>query len=153
MDIDFFNCGTKRRTKADVCLFDPFQNDILLLVQEDKRASLWDPSSAQARLVIKAVAVFNKNNASREVAGLPPLAERVMPGIVMVGTTPSFFKIPVTQALSSHIASGTYPPEETNVTFCCPPLPDHGDGMKPLGNRHEILRFFEAFKPIVWADI
>ena len=36
MGIDFFICGTKRRTKANVCLFDAFQNVILLLVQEDK---------------------------------------------------------------------------------------------------------------------
>jgi hypothetical protein len=72
-----------------------------------------------------------------------------MPGIVMAGTSPSFFKIPVSQTLSTHIASGTYPLEETPVTFCCPPLPDPSNGMKPLGNRHEIFRYYEAFKAIV----
>ncbi|KAH9969995.1 hypothetical protein BGW80DRAFT_1525668 [Lactifluus volemus] len=46
-----------------------------------------------------------------------------MPGIVMVGTLPVFFKIPVTKTLSSHICHGTYPPEETLVTYCYPPTP------------------------------
>ncbi|KAI0257286.1 hypothetical protein BJV78DRAFT_1277838 [Lactifluus subvellereus] len=60
----------------------------------------------------------------------------VMPGIVMVGTSPVFFKIPVTRTLSAHIRRGTYPPEETHVTYCYPPVPRparrHSEGMKPL---------------------
>jgi hypothetical protein len=71
-----------------------------------------------------------------------------MPGIVMAGTSPSFFKIPITQTLLTHIAHGTCPQEETQVTFY-PALPDHSGGMKPLDNRLEILRCFEAFKAIV----
>lgn len=76
-----------------------------------------------------------------------------MPGIVMAGTSPTFFKIPVTQTLSTHIHNGTYPPEETHVTYCYPPVPRphllHIEGMKPLDNRHEILKCFEAFKVVV----
>ena len=76
-----------------------------------------------------------------------------MPGIVMVGTSPIFFKIPITQTLTTHIGHGTYPPEETRVTFCYPPVPRPGhrynEGMKPLDNRQEILKCFEAFKVIV----
>jgi hypothetical protein len=75
-----------------------------------------------------------------------------MPGIVMVGTSPTFFKIPVTRTLSTHIRHGTYP-QETNVTYCHPPVPRparrHSEGMKPLDNRREILRCYEAFKVIV----
>jgi hypothetical protein len=75
MDIDFFICGRKCRTEADVCLFDARQNDIVLLVQEDTTAlSSKDP---QVQLVVKAIAAFNKNNARREAAGLHPLAEKV----------------------------------------------------------------------------
>jgi hypothetical protein len=168
MGIDLFICGRKRRTKADVCLFDARQNDIVLLIQEDTTArSSKDP---QVQLVVKAIAAFNENNATREAAGLHPLAEQVshfrnlldaflkprsfqlMPGIVMDGTSPSFFKIPVTQTLSTYIAHGTYPQEATEVTFCHPPLPDHSDGsngMKPLDNRYEILRCYEAFKAYI----
>ena len=76
-----------------------------------------------------------------------------MPGIVMAGTSPTFFKIPVTQTLATHIRHGTYPPEETRVTYCYPPVPRpasrRGEGMKPLDNRHEILKCYEAFKTIV----
>ena len=76
-----------------------------------------------------------------------------MPGIVMVGTSPAFFKIPVTQTLSTHIRHGTYPPEETRVTYCYPPVPRpahrRAEGMKPLDNRREILKCYEAFKVIV----
>ncbi len=76
-----------------------------------------------------------------------------MPGIVMVGTSPAFFKIPITQTLSDHIAHGTYPPAETRVTYCYPPVPRparrHSEGMKPLDNRREMLKCYEAFKAIV----
>ena len=76
-----------------------------------------------------------------------------MPGIVMVGTSPAFFKIPITQNLSDHIAHGTYPPAETRVTYCYPPVPRparrHSEGMKPLDNRREMLKCYEAFKAIV----
>ena len=71
----------------------------------------------------------------------------------MNGTSPIFFKIPVTQDLLDHIYDGTYPPEETRVEFCYPPVPRfprrREEGMKPLENRREILECFEAFKAIV----
>jgi hypothetical protein len=76
-----------------------------------------------------------------------------MPGIVMIGTSPVFFKIPVTRTLLTHVHHGSYPPEETCVTYCNPsiPRPSHrySEGMKPLDNRHEILKCYEAFKAIV----
>jgi len=46
-----------------------------------------------------------------------------MPGIVMDGTSPTFFKIHITLTLSTHIRQGTYPPEETRVIYCYPPIP------------------------------
>lgn len=59
----------------------------------------------------------------------------------------------VTQTLSTHIRYGTYPPEEICVTYCYPPVPRpahrHSEGMKPLDNRREILKCYEAFKGIV----
>ncbi|KAF8336529.1 uncharacterized protein EI90DRAFT_3119778 [Cantharellus anzutake] len=113
----------------------------------------FEPVNARAQLVAEAVAAFNENNAQRESMGLPPLVSKVMPGIVMVGTSPAFFKIPVTQTLSDHIAHGTYPPAETQVTYCYPPVPRparrRSEGMKPLDNRREMLKCYEAFKAIV----
>lgn len=71
----------------------------------------------------------------------------------MVGTMPTFFKIPVTQSLATHIAFGACPPAETVVNYCYPPVPRsarrRSEGMKPLDNRREVLRCLEAFKAIV----
>lgn len=169
--LPLLTCGEEMHAKTDVCIVDRSQNDILLLAQADKRLEHGDPTYARAQLVAAAVGAFNENNAQRDVAGLPPLEEKVshfasllppflrdcspkvIPGIVMAGTSPAFFKIPVTQTLSTHIRHGTYPSEETRVTYCYPSLPHPGhrryEGMKPLDNRREILKCFEAFKVIV----
>jgi len=153
VDLPLFICGEAMYAKTDVCIVDRSQNDILLLVQEDKRLEYGEPIHARAQLVAEAVGAFNENNVHREAIGLLPLAEKVMPGIVMVGTSPIFFKIPITQTLSTHIRHGTYPPEETRVLYCYPPVPRparrRSEGMKPLDNRVEILRCYEAFKSIV----
>ncbi len=76
-----------------------------------------------------------------------------MPGITMVGTAPTFYKIPVTKDLLQHVAQGTYPPDPTHVTFCQPPVPRparrYSEGMKPLDNRQQILSCYEAFRMVV----
>jgi hypothetical protein len=74
--VDYSICGAKRRTAADVCIWDPDQNEFLLLVQQDKMAHR-DPFGPQVQLVVKAIAAFHNNNANREAAGRPPLAEKV----------------------------------------------------------------------------
>ncbi len=63
----------------------------------------------------------------------------------MAGTSPTFFKIPVSKALSTHIRGGTYPPDATTVTFCRVPVPqpvDKREEMMPLDNRRQILSYF-----------
>ncbi|KAK0443571.1 hypothetical protein EV421DRAFT_1890776 [Armillaria borealis] len=151
-DLPLLICGEYRHAKTDVCLIDRSQNDILLLVQEDKRIDGKLPQ-AEAQLVAEAVAAFSQNNQSRRDIGLPPLDEKIMPGIVMLGTTPTFYKIPVSQSLLYHIRNGTYPPDLTQVTCCAVPVPRparrYSEGMKPLDNRKEIFRCYEAFKAIV----
>ena len=76
-----------------------------------------------------------------------------MPGIVLDGTMPTFFKIPVTGDLAGHVKDGTYPPEPTVVSIHVPDLPRpdnrHKEGMRPLDNREALLRYYEAFKRIV----
>lgn len=152
-DLSLLVCGEYRHVKTDVCIVNREQNDILLLVQEDKRLEDSEPFDARAQLVAEALAAFTENNAHRESMGLTPLHSKVMPGIVMVGTSPTFFKIPITKELVSHVSHGTYPPTPTIVTFCFPPVPRparrRSDGMKPLDNRREILKCYEAFKVIV----
>ncbi len=75
-DLPLLICGENRHAKTDVCIVDRTQNDILLVVQKDKRLELVDPVNARAQLVAEAVAAFNENNAQRESVGLPPLTKR-----------------------------------------------------------------------------
>jgi hypothetical protein len=77
MDLPLLICGESRHAKTDVCIIDRSQNDILLLVQEDKRLERGEPVNAQAQLVAEAIGAFNENNAHREAAGLAPLVEKV----------------------------------------------------------------------------
>jgi len=77
VDLPLLICGKERHAKTDVCIVDRSQNDILLLVQEDKRLQQLEPVSARAQLVAEAVAAFNENNAQREAMGLPPLVSKV----------------------------------------------------------------------------
>jgi hypothetical protein len=75
VDLPLLICGENRHAKTSVCLVD--QNNILLLVQVDKRLEHREPINAQAQLVAEAVAAFNKNNAQREAIGHLLLTERV----------------------------------------------------------------------------
>jgi hypothetical protein len=77
VDLPLLICGENRNAKTGVCIFDRSQNDIPLLVQEDKRLEHGDPVNARAQLVAEAVGAFNENNAQREAVGLPPLVEKV----------------------------------------------------------------------------
>jgi hypothetical protein len=74
VDLPLLICSEQIYATTDVCILDRSQNDILLLVQEDKRS---EPISARAQLVAEAVAAFNKNNARREAMGLSPLVSKV----------------------------------------------------------------------------
>jgi len=149
-DIPFIICGEKRHTKTDVCIID--HSDILLLVQEDKRHM--EASIPEAQLIAEAIAAFAANNRTRQqTLGEPPLASKVMPGITMMGTAPTFYKIPVTTELVDAIAGGVYPTTPTIVYAHLPAIPRPNrrwsEGMKPLDNRRIILSCFEAFKQFV----
>ena len=65
----------------------------------------------------------------------------------MVGTSPIFYKITVTAALSKAIQTGSFPEIETFVLRYIPALSSrNSEGMRPMPNRLEILRCLEAFK-------
>jgi len=81
---------------------------------------------------------------------LQPRDTTKFPALTMVGTTPTFYKITVTAALSKAVQTGTYPEIETRVFRYIPVLPRrNSEGMRPLSNRLEILRCLEAFKRFV----
>lgn len=150
MPIPLTICGETRSAQADVCLL----NDrcIILLVQEDKRYLSDAPPEPQ--LIAEAVAAFQQNNAIRRYKlGVPELEEEVMPGIIMVGAFPVFYKITVTRELADCVASGRFPQSETHVLSCSPsnngvPL-DRTLGMADLGCREVALKYFESFKQFI----
>lgn len=82
-----------------------------------------------------------------------PLTSKVIAGIVMLGTSPTFFKIPVTRDLVAAVESGEFPLVPTVVTTHTPDIPRQSyrvaEGMVPLDNRQVIVACFEAFKQFV----
>lgn len=71
----------------------------------------------------------------------------------MVGTTPDFYKIMITQELLLSVSTGEYPPQPTIVKKLLPPFSDlveySSEGMVPLENRRFALKCFEEFKNIL----
>lgn len=76
-DIPFLICGEWRHAKTDVCLVDRLQNDILLLVQEDKRFTPQAPQDPKAQLIAEAIAAFEYNNRQRTSSGVEALDAKV----------------------------------------------------------------------------
>jgi len=99
------------------------------------------------------MAAFYETNKIRRAAGLPPLHSKTFAGITMVGTAPTFYKIPVTEEILISLATAQYPLQVTTIEKLIPPVPFPArlasDGMKPLVNRRIILQCFEAFKQFV----
>ncbi|KAN0134375.1 hypothetical protein V8E53_007873 [Lactarius tabidus] len=145
-----------RDTINDICLLDdPPYWHILLLIQEVKHFQPDDQYDPSASLIAKAIGAFDYNNRNlvQMQWGKPTITSKVMPGIIMNGTMPTFYKIPVTANLVCNVLQGTYPSEPTIVSVYVPDLPSpqchYSEGMKPLGNRQEVLCCFEAFKCII----
>ena len=148
-DIPLLICGEWSHAKTDVCVMD--RDGYLLLVQEDKRhLETMDPAP---QLIAEAIAAVQSNNRTRDLLGVDPLDVKVMAGITMTGTSPTFFKIPVTLELIEAVQRGEYPATPTVVAMHRPDVPRPArrlsEGMRPLDNRRSILACFEAFKQFV----
>lgn len=154
--------GEWKHAKTDVCLIDRMRSDILLLIQEHKRFNPEDPRDPAPQLIAEAIAAFDYNNRWRVAAGetaveskvcrqvnvadaLCSLFIQVMPRIVLTGTAPTFYKIPVVANLVRDVMP-------TVVCAHVPTLPRphrrQSEGMKPLDNRQANLRCYEAFKHV-----
>jgi hypothetical protein len=128
-DILYFICGEWRHAKPDICLLNCLQDhDILLLIQEDTPflpEDLFCLRDPQARLIANAIAAFGEKLEMGQDATIEPkacgssyfsgvlhsLAMKIMPGIMLTGTMPIFYKIPVTLNLLHNVWHGTYPSE------------------------------------------
>ncbi|KAI0291681.1 hypothetical protein BC826DRAFT_469341 [Russula brevipes] len=141
----FMICGTTLLAQPDICIMD--DNEIFLLVQDDKCGFSKDP---EPQVIAEAIAAFVLNNKTREKRNLQPHNRAVIPAITLTGTCPTFYKIPVTTQLSQAVQQGTYPPTETRILRFLPALPRPISlGIWPLDNRGEILACLEAFRQFV----
>lgn len=75
------------------------------------------------------------------------------PAVTFVGSTPTFYKITVTEELLLALASAQYPATPTIVERLVPPVPDlvsfHVSGMLQVNNRLAIFKCFQAFQHLV----
>ena len=113
-------CGEWKHAETDVCIID--RDEILLLVQEDKRHK--EPGDPRPQLFAGAIASVQSNNEVRRRAGLAELYFKIMPGIIMIGTSPMFFKIPATRDLLQAVQRGHFPATPTIVAMHQPCLPE-----------------------------
>ena len=142
-------CGdTARVAKTDVCLYHG-TGTILLIIQDDKAVT--SNKNPEAQVVAEAIAAFQYNNDARVRLDMDPLETMTIPAITMIGTRPTFYKIPVTQQLSDAVISGQYPANQTVVTTCTfsPPSRRLSEGMEIPDTRREILKYYTAFKGVV----
>jgi hypothetical protein len=150
MPIRLTVCGETRSAQTDLCLLD--DQYVVLLVQEDKRYLSDVPPEPQ--LIAEAIAAFQQNNTLRKYKlGTPELEEEMIPGIIMVGAFPVFYKITVTRELANCVASGKFPKSETCAVSCSPPGGEaslgRAPGMADLECRGAALRYFESFKQFI----
>ena len=103
----------------------------------------------QAQLIAEAIAAFVANNRQRVL----PLAQETLLGITLVGTSPIFYKIPITLALIAALITAQYPAQHTIVQRFVPPVanPIHymRDGMRPLNNRLIVFQCLEAMRALM----
>jgi hypothetical protein len=140
-------CGKECHTQSDVCVMD--SDSILLVVQQYKR----DGSSVrlpEAQLLAEAIAAFDYNNQLRRRTSQDPVQDRMIPGIIMRGNLPIFYKFNITQDFVDCVRLGRRPAAVTKVFRHVPVYPDGFDfGMFPSRNRRVALECLEAFRTFV----
>jgi len=105
------------------------------LVLEDKRFE--NPEDPKPHLIAEAIAAYHRNNFIRDGYSTSQFSVRLtkFPGITLVGTSPTFYKIKVTVELNGAVMGG-------NASCLCsrytPRLPHrNSEGMKPLEKHYD----------------
>jgi hypothetical protein len=146
-DIPLTICGGRQAARTNLCLLH-LNSMVLLLVQEDKtNDSTRDP---EPQVIVGAIATFHHNNRMRMDLGFPVLDEMTVPCIVMVGTRPFFYQVPVTRQLSESVITGQYPLRRTVVRRCAP-RGRASEGMNVPDYRRTALQYFDAFHGLAKA--
>lgn len=171
MEIPFPVAGKYVDAKIEVSLMNELDQELLLIIQEDKVSSFqgvepisglmtnycnqWQEYSYlhpthTPKIIAQALAAYYRNNLRCKPTEMQP---KCIPAIAMNRSVPTFYRIPVTAGLLQALAAGSYPTEETVVFSFHPRLPSprqyyHG-GIWILENRRIILQYFEAFKALI----
>lgn len=141
--------------KPDIAIIDPGNcYQIVLLVQEDKtNLDSSHSTHPEAELIAGAIGAFVSNNSSLRLISTTGRRNlnQVMAGIVMRGTMPVFYKIPITATLVDAVSRGMKPKQETIVNAYIPKFPEPPSDVSVksfecLESRRVILSCCEAFK-------
>ncbi|KAG0705464.1 hypothetical protein DFH29DRAFT_906593 [Suillus ampliporus] len=141
--LPFSICGASSLAEIDIYVLAD-SNEVLMLVRDDQR--LLKVTDPEPEVIAGAIAAYAANNKAREAINIPPLNTITLPAITMMGTSPIFYKIPVTAELSEAVSRGMYPTTETRVLRYFPQPPIHAMGMSFPEDRAEILACLHAFK-------
>jgi hypothetical protein len=151
---------SNRKTQAipDMCI-ETFELSIKLVVQEDKsynvgndrhlmghRPALKEP---EAQLMAKTIAAFQENVRIFKRLGKTDVPTcQLIPGIVMLGTCPTFYLTYMTQELSNCVKYGERPNSDTLVKkYMIPNLPINiSDVMLSGSHAKHIAICYESFK-------
>ena len=154
-DILFLTCGEYKYAKADACILND-KDEVILLVHEHK--SHFDnpiPLDPEAQLIAEAIAAFAEIK-DWERSCPSRRQSKIILGIILHGTSPTFYKSPVSDNLVTAVERGQYPKQETVILAHRPAvLPSASTygycyrAMTTLDVRREILSCFEAFKRFV----
>ncbi|KAH8983694.1 hypothetical protein EDB86DRAFT_3066249 [Lactarius hatsudake] len=148
-----------RDAKTDICLLN-YCHATSGATSREKHEPEGPGVDATAKLIAGAIAAFDYNDQLQYSRGenieskacASGFYNFIMPGIILHGTMPIFYKIPITTNLVHNVWSSTYPSEPTIVSFHVPKLPNPNDfrkGMEPPDSWWAILCCYEAFKHII----
>ncbi|PPQ88928.1 hypothetical protein CVT25_005250 [Psilocybe cyanescens] len=151
--LGYTNCDVALHTHKDIELV---ICGMCMHIKTDFRriSSTWeDRGDAEVQLVAEAVAGFQSNNKKCFLAGINPVLDVLIPGIIMTGTALVFYKICVMKELANAVMYSTFPQTPTIIHLHVPSLPHSyhclSEGMKPLDNHHITLHRYEAFKRFI----
>ncbi|KIK61393.1 hypothetical protein GYMLUDRAFT_73383 [Collybiopsis luxurians FD-317 M1] len=149
-------CGDSSRTaQSDICLIHHHQSTILLLIKEDK--TLLGPTDPEPQVIAEAIATFQMNNRNRTRRGLQTKKIMSIPCIMIVGTRPIFYVVPVTEQLSEAVEQGQYPEHKTQVLrYVVGAGTRLTEGMEQPDLNEEALKhyvLFRSFAKRLWSEL
>ncbi|EFJ26042.1 hypothetical protein SELMODRAFT_413451 [Selaginella moellendorffii] len=149
--LDLFMSRGKTQALPDVVV-ERLDTAVKMLVQEDKSYENLKGHHPEAQLIAEAIAAYQENSRLYERLSMGEYPDQqIVPGIVMLGTCPTFYLIPVTKALAEAVRQGEEPSFDTAVRkYALPMLPATvSDTMLFKSHCFHVAQCLEAFKRFV----